>query len=749
MIRLWLVALLAIAGAGARAESLALSMGGALVCATEAGQVHCWGTATNGGLGSATVVSSELPRTIASITTAVDVAVGRQHACALLAGGSVQCWGDGQAGQLGNGANPVAQAAPVAVTALAGPVIAIALSNVSSCALIQGGAVQCFGSDFRGQLGNDTGINNTNVPGNVVGISTAIALNAGATHFCAVLADGSARCWGDNSSGQLGDNSLTDRQVPVAVAGLSGVQGISGGEFHTCATTATGLKCWGSNLLGQLGTGGFVSSLVPVNSTAVGAASIVRLAAGGRHNCALLGNGTTSCWGRNFEGQLGQPGNSIFSTVGLTLQGLPAVPTALVAGNATTCVRISASDIRCVGSGSFGQLGDARVRRWKAPVAALFPLAAELQMGGQHTCARSDSSLQCLGFNGAGALGEGSNTRRLQLTDVIGSSGVGSALAASETQTCNFVAASNNSQCFGRNDSAQLGTAAATVQETTAVNAPLTGSGRQYLQIALGTFFGCALLAENDGNDSVKRVRCWGRNDVGQLGDGTTTAGVAPTASALANLVEPIAVSAGELHACALEAGGTVKCWGGNGSGQLGRGVSGTVPSAPAAVLGITTAVELVVGRDGRHSCARLADSTVMCWGAGIFGQVGITTPASSVPTPAPVVGLTDAVRLIAGSTHSCALLSTQAVKCWGSNQFDQLGAPGLPSNPTPTNVSGLTSGVLDIVGGALHSCARLAAGWKCWGYNAHGELGNGLAGAALSPVRVAAIGTIFISDFE
>ncbi len=736
-------------GTGLRAETLAMSMGGALVCAVHGGEVRCWGTTGNGGLGSPGLDEANVPRTVSSITTATDVAVGTTHGCALLAGGSVQCWGNGQSGQLGNGANPVTQLSPVSVIGLAGPVTAIALSNLSSCVLIQGGSVQCFGSDFRGQLGNDTGTANTNVPGTVVGISTAVALNAGATHFCAALADGTAKCWGDNSSGQLGDNSEIDRQVPVVVSGLAGVQRISGGEFHTCAATSAGLKCWGNNLFGQLGDGGFASSLVPVTGTAVGGSGITRLAAGGRHNCALLASGVVSCWGRNFDGQLGQAQNSIFSTAGVAMQGLPGVPVTLVAGSATTCARMSAEDIRCVGSGTFGQLGDARVRRWKAPVDAVFPSSAELDMGSQHTCARTANSLQCVGFNGAGALGDGSNERRLQLVDVIGSSPSGSTLAASETQTCNYVAASLNSQCFGRNDSAQLGTAASTAQQSTAINAPLVGSNRQYLQIALGTFFGCALLSEDDGSGPVKRVRCWGRNDLGQLGDGTTTAHTAPNAAALANLVDPIAIGAGEFHACALEAAGTVKCWGHNIFGQLGRGVSSAVLGTPDLVIGITTAAQLAVGRDGRHSCVRLADNTVKCWGAGGRGQIGNGTNFSSSPTPALATGLTGAVHLIAGANHSCALLSTQGVKCWGSNQFDQIGPTGTSAILTPNIVGGLAGGVLEIDGGAQHSCARLASGWKCWGYNGHGELGNGQAGAALLPVRVVQPGTLFIDDFE
>ncbi len=732
------------------AETISLSMGGGLACAVHNGQVRCWGTTSNGGLGSPGTDETNVPRVVTSITTATDVAVGQTHGCALLVGGAMQCWGNGQSGQLGNGANPVAQISPVSVTGLAGPVLAIAATNFSTCALIQGGAVQCFGSDFRGQLGNDTLVNNTNVPGNVIGLSNATKLTAGATHFCAVLVDGSARCWGDNSSGQLGNNSFTDQQTAVAVNSLAGAQQISAGEFHTCAATSTGLKCWGNNLFGQLGDSTTTASLIPINSIAIGAANITRLTSGGRHNCAQLSTGVVLCWGRNFDGQLGQASNSIFSFVGVSMQGLASTPIAIVGGNATTCMRLSVDDIRCVGSGTFGQLGDALVRRFKAPVNAIFSSTSQLAMGSQHTCARTNSTLQCLGFNGAGALGDGTTERRLTLTNVVGSSGSGSTLVASETQTCNFVASSTNSQCFGRNDFAQLGTAATSTQETSAINAPSLGANRQLLQIELGTFFGCALLSENDGAGPIKKVRCWGRNDKGQLGDGSIINGFAPSASVLINLVDPIAIGVGELHGCALEASGTIKCWGSNDSAQLGRGVGGVVPSLPAAVTGITTATQIIVAKDGRHSCAILNDNTAKCWGANRFGQLGDNAPNQvGVSTPVAVSGLTGIQKMIAGGTHTCALLSTQGVKCWGSNFLDQLGAPGLQGNPTPIDVSTLTSGVLELTGGSQHSCARLDSGWKCWGYNGHGELGNGKAGVALLPVRVVEPGTLFLDGFE
>ncbi|MEI7743374.1 MAG: IPT/TIG domain-containing protein [Chloroflexota bacterium] len=245
---------------------------------------------------------------------AVGIAAGTSHTCARLAGGTVACWGGNGSGQLGNGTTTGATA-PVPVLASAGValigVAAIAAGGNTTCAVLSAGGVRCWGAGASGQLGNGTTTAAASHPVAVATIGGAIGIALGGAHACARLADGSARCWGANASGQLGDGTTIARTSPVAVlasAGvpLAGVTTLAAGTGHTCATLAgDGLRCWGANASGQLGTGTTTTAAYPVSPS--GGASlpgVVAIACGGTHTVTLVAAGLAG-WGANAAGQLG------------------------------------------------------------------------------------------------------------------------------------------------------------------------------------------------------------------------------------------------------------------------------------------------------------------------------------------------------------------------------------------------------------------------------------------------------------
>jgi alpha-tubulin suppressor-like RCC1 family protein len=242
-------------------------------------------------------------------------------------------------------------------------------------------------------------------------------------------------------------------------------------------------------------------------------------------------------------------------------------------------------------------------------------------------------------------------------------------------------------------------------------------------------------------------VQCWGRNEDGRLGDGSTTDATAPvTVSGLDNAVS---LSAGGGHTCAVTGNGRVQCWGSNSDGQLGDGNGGTTffePPAfslvPVTVSGLSDAVAVFTGDE--HSCAVTKTGRVQCWGGNVYGQLGDGSRTKAL-TPVTVSGLNDVVSVSPAGTHTCALTADGLVRCWGENLYGQLGDGSTTDALTPVTVSGLND-VVAVAAGysnpgtnrAAHTCAVKGDGsvW-CWGANYFGQLGDGSYLDSLTPVMV------------
>ncbi len=190
------------------------------------------------------------------------------------------------------------------------------------------------------------------------------------------------------------------------------------------------------------------------------------------------------------------------------------------------------------------------------------------------------------------------------------------------------------------------------------------------------------------------------------------------------------ALAGGKAHTCALLDDGTARCWGENGSGQLGSGaVSGPIPFPVAPSL---PSAAVAVGAGAGHSCAALGSGEVYCWGANGAGQASGVPSGSPVLSPVPVPGISGATGVALGAAHTCALLSSGEVRCWGESTLGETGG----GTPIP-------SGALALSAGASHTCAALASGEVgCWGSNATAQLGDPLAGGfSATPVTTIAAG--------
>ena len=342
--------------------------------------------------------------------------------------------------------------------------------------------------------------------------------------------------------------------------------------------------------------------------------------------------------------------------------------------------------------------------------------AKQVTAGYQHTCGLTDwGSVKCWGDNRFGQLGDGTIEQRVRPVDVIGLNARVKVIAAGGSHTC-AVTELGAVACWGSNGSGQLGNAAIQ-QSSTPV--PVVGLEDQVSFVATGGSHTCA-VTQSGG------VKCWGSNAAGQLGDGTEIIRLTPVdAVGLAQGI--LKVSASELyHSCATEAAG-VDCWGDNESGQLGDGTN-LRRSSPVAVADLQAAVDISSG--AAHTCAVTREGAAKCWGSDPYGQLGIGSWQYPYPnTPVNVVGLQSGVSSItAGADHTCALLQNGELKCWGNGEDGRLGIGAfIPMERTPADVVGLGEAVTQVSAGSTHTCAVTISGSvKCWGGNQFGQLGEG-----------------------
>jgi alpha-tubulin suppressor-like RCC1 family protein len=313
------------------------------------GRVKCWGSNIWGQLGIGSPPPPDYyysPVPVVEIDTAMRVTAGITHSCAVLSDGSIECWGENNRGQLGNNSTSNAYT-PVFVVGITNAAEAAAGEH-HSCALLSDGMVMCWGENSEGQLGNGTRTNSL-IPVSVIGINTAMAVAAGYRHSCALLLDGTVRCWGFNNSGQLGTGTWVLRSlVPVAVSGINTAIAIDAAAYHTCALLSDGsARCWGEGILGVLGYGNTNNSNMPVSVSGIDNA--VAIATGDLHGCALLSDETMKCWGYNYYGELGD-GTTTDSYVPVAVNGISAA-TSIAIGCFHSCAVLSDGTAKCWGSG--------------------------------------------------------------------------------------------------------------------------------------------------------------------------------------------------------------------------------------------------------------------------------------------------------------------------------------------------------------------------------------------------------------
>jgi alpha-tubulin suppressor-like RCC1 family protein len=693
-----------------------VSAGGNHTCARlNDGSVRCWGDNRAGQLGDGSTTNRLGPTVVPGLTGVVELSAGGDHTCARLRDGSIRCWGANASGQLGDGtlAN---RPSPTLVPSVAGAAELDAGTD-HTCARFGDGTMRCWGSNAFGQLG-DGSTSNRATPTPIAGLAAVASMSAGGHHTCARLDDGSVRCWGENASGQLGDGTVSMRMTPTMVPGLIAIAEVSAGGRHTCARSATGtLRCWGDNFYGQIGDGSTANR--PIPTPVLGLAGIAEVSAGGNHTCVLDGTGVMSCWGRIGDGAYSRSS----AAAGPGLVGVAQVS----AGGNHTCARLGDATVRCWGDNSSGQIGDGTAVTRPSP--AIVPGlggVAEVRAGGHHTCARgTDGSVRCWGDNTYGQLGDGTTANRSTPTIVPGLAGVVE-ITAGRDHTCARLSDATIF-CWGNNASGQLGDGTTTNRTAPTLVAALVGLPVSVVQLRAGGSHTCTAMS--DGT-----ARCWGNNASGQLGSNSTVSrsypGTVSPGGAPSTIRE---VTAGGDHTCGVNSG-ALRCWGANGSGQVGDGTTSNrlIPTT------VTIPWVTLFAAGGNHTCA-YAQRDVYCWGENGAGQLGDGTTTNRA-LPANVPSLSGVAELSAGFGHTCARLDDATIRCWGDNLLGQLGDLDTSTRTTPHAVA---IGISEVRAGDSHTCARFDDSVFCWGANASGQLGDGSTTNRQDPTPVPSLASV------
>jgi alpha-tubulin suppressor-like RCC1 family protein len=596
-----------------------------------------------------------------------------------------------------------------------------------------------------GRLG-DGSTTSSNIPvavstAGVLGGKRITAIGAGQFHTCAITDEvtNNAYCWGYNNSGRLGDGSTTNSSIPVAVftAGvLSGkiITAIGAGEKHTCAITdevTNNAYCWGYNSDGQLGDNSITNRNIPAAVSTAGVLSgkrITAISAGGYHTCAITDQATNNayCWGFNATGQLGV-GSTTSSNIPAAVSTAGVLSTkritAIGAGGYHTCAITdeATNNAYCWGKNATGQLGDNSITNSKIPVAVFTAgvlsgkIITAISPGGYSTCAITDEATNnayCWGDNSEGQLGDNSNTNS-NIPVAVFTAGVLSgksitAISAGAYHTCAITdEATNNAYCWGNNYDGELGD-----DSTTSSNIPvavstagIVPSGKRITAISAGTYHTCAITDEATNN-----AYCWGYNGDGELGDNSNADSNIPVAVSTAGIVPSgkriTAISAGAYHTCAItdEATNNAYCWGYNYDGQLGNNsnINRNIPVA-VSTAGIVPSGKRItaISAGTYHTCAITDEATnnAYCWGYNGDGELGDNSnDERNTPVAVYTAGVLSTKRITAisaGRYHTCAITdeATNNAYCWGDNSEGQLGDNSNDERNTPVAV--YTAGVL------------------------------------------------------
>ncbi len=612
---------------------------------------------------------------------------------------------------------------------------------------------------------------------------------AGQLHTCALRKDGATLCSGFGGNGRLGDGAFTNRNAPVQAGAASNWKRLASNDAFTCGLKTSGtLWCWGVNTSGQLGTGNTEQQALPAYLSLDTTWNDV--ATGTNHTCAVRSDGVLQCWGRNTSGQLGigSTASPQLTPQSVNVLSSPAPETDwthVTAARDTTCAQKADGRLYCWGSNVNDETSKAGASSVLAPhLVETAPGVADKDwtefVTGQTSCGlKASGSLFCWGRNSEGQLGDGTTTRSA-IPKLVKPGTTFVRVRTGLAHVC-AIATSGQLFCWGRNHATQV-----KAGENGRHTAPLlVDASTDWSDLALGTSHSCGLKSDGrvlcwgtNGYGATAQstfgyaitptpvgaskdwsevwafgestcaskldgsVMCWGGQELGSFGLGTTASLAMPTP--LAKSMTKVAP--GRFHACGLTPAGGIECSGNGGSGNLGLGTTsnattfGPINSAGKPWAGL---VWTNVASGESASCALSSTGALYCWGSNCYGQVDATTTTSTLSNlalVAPALG-NGWTNLAVGQNHHCGTRADGSLRCWGRNRDGQIGNGKAEESSCTIKTGPFDHGTgwsTSIAAGVSHTCAVKADGtlW-CWGDNANGQLGDDTTAAKTVPVAV------------
>lgn len=660
------------------------------------------------------------------------VTAGQYHACAIRSDNTLWCWGLNTSGQVGTGTGDTIFLKPAAAGGASDWERASAGGGFT-CAINAGKKISCFGANSSGQLGDGTLTARTSPTPIADAITLWKAVDAGVTHTCAISEAGDLLCWGANSRGQVGDNTTDNRSLPTPITKAGPWAAVSAGSEFTCAVHADGtLWCWGLNSTRQLGDATTMNSSIPVQEKTL-ATDWASVTAGSGFTCGVKTDGSRWCWGVNALGQ-GGDGTALSITQPKNVDQDKDWAT-LEASDFAACGIKTTGALACWGDGSMGQTGQAGS---ESPALTPMPVGAATDWiaiaGGQRfACGiQAGGRLSCWGSASRGAIGAGFSPDRTEPAQVDMSTD----WDAIDVQLDNGCGIRKGALwCWGRNVASNLGDGT----NVTRVTPTAIGAGKLWKRAAVGRSHTCGIASEGGGPDGVY---CWGADANGELGNGAGAAQSTPgpTTPTPGNDAAWTDLAVGFNHTCAIREDATLWCWGRNNQGQLGDGTT-TTRQDPKQVLPAGAADWKDIAASGDFTCGLRAAGSLFCWGRNDGAQLGLGDMMNPVTTPQQVgAALYQSVDV--GATHACAVTLGGELYCWGRNASGELGlGNSMGTLLTPTLVGSDTDWASPFLGQGLSTCAiKLNGDLYCWGSGSSGQLGLGTLAGQNKPQKVPSV---------